>query len=247
MASITLAPGRWHGSFSWNMERSRAGWVRAANLAQKIRDRFAAIPGVSFADAPDGHQNPEPARRSVSMTSRDVWSVDVWVDVRLAINSGQLDSAATLALRDAGAGRDWDTIRVAAAMAACGAPLLGGDTNARGAGVLATRSVLGLFAAFGPEYTFGTVCSSFETYGGTPPAPATIDGAVGRLAAGPITDSNNRDRIGQSDPVFVIPGLDLGVSPLAVKITLISVASLAGLIVVGYSARGVAGLIREVK
>lgn len=247
MPNVTINPGRWHCCFSWNMERSRAGWVRAANLAQKVRDRFAAIPGVSLADAPDTHQNPEPARREVSMTSRDVWSVDVWVDVRLQINSGQLDSAATLALRDAGAGSDWDTVRVAASMATCERPLLGGDVNARGAGIATARAALGLFSGFGPEHTFGTVCSSFETYNSTPPQPATIDGVVGRLAAGPVTDSNNPARIGQSDPVFTLPVIDLGISPLAVKITLISVASLAGLVIIGYTARGISGLIREVK
>lgn len=247
MATQNLNPGKWHVCFSWNMERGRAGWVRAVNLAAKIRERLSAVTGVALDDPPDTHNNPEPTRREVSFTSRDVWSVDVWIDVRLRINSAMLDSAATLALRDAGAGTDWDTMRVTEAMGRGVQPLLGGQVSASGVGTAAARAALGVWQGFGPEFLFGVVSSSYEPFSGTAPQPAMIDGAVGRLAAGPVTDSNNPARIGQSDPVFTLPVIDLGVSPLAIKVTLGVVGGLAALVIIGYTARGVSGLIREVK
>ena len=250
--SRLLPAGRYHFCASFNMEPGRARWVRGDVFATKVREALSAIQGVTFVTAPQGTGNPEAALVDLEMpltADRGVWSVDVWVNLAAGVNSSAVATAFATALRNAGAGNDWPTENVAAAMERCANPIIPRDL-ARRTGATAGASVLTgpLGTIVGESLTpnaFERVCLTIEAYAGAPPARSGIDGAAGRAIASPVRDSSNPQRIGQREPIFTIPGINWPFTAAELKVTLYVVGGLVALGIIGYTARGIAQVMRE--
>lgn len=233
MGAPMMNPGTWHVMFSINLDSDRADWVNLANFAARLQRDLAAIPGVTFTAAPNGNFNPDVRKRSLAATGQKLIDADVWINLAQRTDGGRLCTVATTAFRDAGAGDDWTIAPVAQAMGECRRPSF-------------INAALAPNGRRSNEEAFSTVCASFEAYRGAPPQQGGIDSFLGRLAAGPVEQSNNPQQVGRSENPLRLPeGFRFPTIPGYVKWGGIALVALVGIGVVGYTVRGFAQLARE--
>ena len=226
--------------------------------------------------APSGHANPEvkiiPLSRAVG---RKVISVDVWVKAVVSgVGGGTVNLAAAEAFKVASRDTGLSANRIAGGLSTCSdltewfrTPVVRTAGAAAGANFLilpATLTAAAAAAAYrrstGQDVTveavLATVCATYEPFqAGHAPPEATITGGGGgvlgttgaAVAAGPIEQSTTPGQAGTSPAAFHVPGFEWPISAAAIQWTLIGLGSVVGLVVIGYTARGVSGLIREVK
>lgn len=226
--------------------------------------------------APSGHANPEvkiiPLSRAVG---RKVISVDVWVKAVVPGVGGEtVNLAAAEAFKVASRDTGLSANRIAGGLNTCSdltewfrTPVVRTAGAAVGVNFLilpATLTAAAAAAAYrrstGQDVTveavLATVCATYEFFqAGHAPPEATITGGGGgvlgtagaAVAAGPIEQSTTPGQVGTSPSAFHVPGFEWPISAAAIQWTLIGLGSVVGLFIIGYTARGVSGLIREVK
>jgi hypothetical protein len=261
----------WHCSHSFNVSPALASRFSIALMATEITRRFGALGLVTSKDgrslAPSGHANPEVKIIPLSwVVNRKVISVDVWVKAAVSgLEGAMVNLAAAEAFKVASRDTSLSAQRIAGGLNTCSDLTEWFRTNAARvaaapAALLAAPAIYALNRATDGallrDAAVATVCATYELFQvGRPPPEATITGGGGgvlstagaAVAAGPIEQSTTPGQVGTSPPAFHMPVFDWPISASAVTWTLVALGSVVGLFIVGYTARGVSGLIREVK
>ena len=226
--------------------------------------------------APSGHGNPEVKIIPLSrLLNRKVISVDLWVKVGASAVAGTAaNRAAAEAFKVASRDTGLSVERIAGGLNTCSdltewfrtpvvqtaGAMVSGNILLLPATLTAAAAIAAYRRSTGHDVTaaavLATVCATYEVFqAGHAPPEATITGGGGGLlgtagaavAAGPIEQSTTPGQVGTSPPAFHMPVFEWPISANAVTYTLIGLGTVIGLVVIGYTARGVSGLIRGVK
>ncbi len=250
--------------------------VMATEITRRFTELGLATSESDRSLAPSGHANPEVKVIPLSrVINRKVISVDLWMKVGASSVAGTAaNRAAAEAFKVASRDTGLSVERIAGGLGTCSdltewfrTPLV----QTAGAAVVANPVLLpvtiGAAAANAArrrltgqdvtaEAVIATVCATYEVFqAGHAPPEATITGGGGgalgtagaAVAAGPIEQSTTPGQVGTSPPAFHVPGFEWPISAATIQWTLIGLGSVVGLFIIGYTARGVSGLIREVK
>lgn len=207
-ATATGDPARYHGAWSFNVERGIADGVNARSWADAVASALRAS-GCSLtapdgsALAPAGHANPETTRQSVGLgTDRYVWTVEAWFVCNRTIQGRDLNLQVATAFKNSGAGRDFPAEDAARAMGACETVR---DVQVRARTTSQTLAEGIVPVLFGYRTLFasvGTVCATYESYSGAARSNVSLNSPIARAAAGPIDQTNNPARLGESPVVW---------------------------------------------